>query len=74
MGLYIVRSLVESMGGHISVRSAKGKGATFTVAIPRTGRSKPRGGNVHGLPERLGEDSSIREFMRQIGVPNRRGA
>jgi EAL domain-containing protein (putative c-di-GMP-specific phosphodiesterase class I) len=73
MGLYIVRSLVEELGGHIGVRSAKGKGTTFTVALPRSARAavRPRGDAPIG---RLGEDSSIREFMRQIGVPNRRGA
>ncbi len=73
MGLNIVRSLVEAMGGHIGVRSAKGKGTTFTVAFPRSARDQLRGPSPNGR-QRLGEDSSIREFMRQIGVPNRRGA
>jgi diguanylate cyclase (GGDEF)-like protein/PAS domain S-box-containing protein len=74
MGLYIVRSLVESMGGHIGVKSAKGKGTTFTVALPRARRSVRRGTPGRPGPSPLGEDTSIREFMRQIGVPNRRGA
>jgi diguanylate cyclase (GGDEF)-like protein/PAS domain S-box-containing protein len=74
MGLYIVRSLVESMGGHIGVKSAKGKGTTFTVALPRARRAIRRPPVGPPGPASLGEDTSIREFMRQIGVPNRRGA
>jgi diguanylate cyclase (GGDEF)-like protein/PAS domain S-box-containing protein len=79
VGLYIVRSLVEAMGGHVAVRSAKGAGSTFTFALPRSAkeaqRAEQRAGR-HGasLPPGVGEDSSIREFMRQIGVPSRRGS
>ncbi|QEH37627.1 Sensor protein SrrB [Aquisphaera giovannonii] len=35
LGLYIVRSLVEAHGGSIGVRSEPGRGATFTVTLPR---------------------------------------
>jgi diguanylate cyclase (GGDEF)-like protein/PAS domain S-box-containing protein len=69
VGLYIVRSLVEAMGGHVAVRSAKGAGSTFTFALPRTAREAKRAGHRGALPPGMGEDSSIREFMRQIGVP-----
>ncbi|HYH47949.1 MAG TPA: EAL domain-containing protein [Acidimicrobiia bacterium] len=73
VGLYIVRSLVEAMGGHVAVRSAKGAGSTFTFALPRSASDAQRGAGQHGgLPPGVGEDSSIREFMRQIGVPTRR--
>jgi diguanylate cyclase (GGDEF)-like protein/PAS domain S-box-containing protein len=71
VGLYIVRSLVEAMGGHVAVRSAKGAGSTFTFALPRSAREAQRVGRAGSLPPGMGEDSSIREFMRQIGVPKR---
>jgi len=71
IGLYIVQSMVEAMGGTIAVESAKGAGSTFTVTlltsaavlsgIPRQGGAGPA----------VGESTSIREFMRQIGVPER---
>ncbi len=35
-GLWITREIVTQMGGSISVRSAVGKGATFTVELPKT--------------------------------------
>src|SRR5207249_2552036 len=33
LGLFIVRSLVEAQGGHVSATSELGKGSTFTVAF-----------------------------------------
>jgi EAL domain-containing protein (putative c-di-GMP-specific phosphodiesterase class I) len=42
VGLYIVRSLVEGMGGHVAVRSAKGAGSTFTFALPRSAKEAKR--------------------------------
>jgi diguanylate cyclase (GGDEF)-like protein/PAS domain S-box-containing protein len=72
IGLYIVRSLVEAMGGYVGVNTAIGKGSTFTFALPRSARAV----NRTGAPAKagVGEESSIREFMRQIGVPIRRGS
>jgi signal transduction histidine kinase len=34
LGLYIVRTIVEGMGGTVSVESGLGEGATFTVRLP----------------------------------------
>lgn len=34
MGLYISKEIIERHGGTISVKSAKGKGSTFAVALP----------------------------------------
>lgn len=34
LGLYIVRQLVERMGGQVSVHSHKGEGSCFTVRLP----------------------------------------
>ncbi|MEA5003976.1 MAG: sensor histidine kinase, partial [Christensenella sp.] len=34
LGLSIVRQIVESSGGSVSVKSEEGKGTTFTVLLP----------------------------------------
>jgi len=65
IGLYIVQSLVDAMHGRISVHSAPGEGSTFTVALRRADAVPPQQPRVEG------EATSIREFMRQIGVPER---
>lgn len=37
LGLYIVRQIVEALGGDVRVDSAPGAGATFTVELPQAG-------------------------------------
>ena len=65
IGLYIVRSLVEAMGGRITVESEKGVGTTFVIELRASV-------TLDDVPvERRGEATMIREFMRQIGVPER---
>ena len=64
IGLYIVHSLVEAMDGRITVSSTPGKGTGFTVEL--SAASAVPGPRESGQ----GESTSIREFMRQIGVPS----
>jgi signal transduction histidine kinase len=63
IGLYIVHSLVDAMGGRITVTSAPGSGTAFTL------RMLP----IRAIPEPR-EAGQIREFMRQIGVPSGTGS
>jgi PAS domain S-box-containing protein len=93
IGLYIVRSLVDAMGGRISVESALDEGTTFAVELLPAGTrqvslEEERNGGDEGEGEGdgdgdddhsertvrrgVGETTMIREFMRQIGVGDRR--
>jgi K+-sensing histidine kinase KdpD len=72
IGLYIVKSLVEGMGGSISVRSASGEGSTFSVSLSRA-RNGALPTSVQEERRGDGEGSMIQEFMRQLGVPQAGG-
>ncbi|HJV08884.1 MAG TPA: PAS domain-containing sensor histidine kinase, partial [Acidimicrobiales bacterium] len=54
IGLYIVSSLVDAMGGEITVETAVGRGSTFTVALPVMA-----GADEGDTPE----DSAIRDLV-----------
>lgn len=74
IGLYVVRSLVEAMGGHVAVVSAVGEGSTFTVGLARA--DVPPADDeeaVESARERGPEPSIIKEFMRQVGVASTLG-
>jgi PAS domain S-box-containing protein len=71
IGLYIVRSLVEAMGGSIAVRSTPGTGSTFSITLSEYHAVDVRGTRDGHDARDMGEATSIREFMRQIGVPER---
>jgi signal transduction histidine kinase len=43
LGLYITKSIVERMGGQITVKSEEGAGTTFTVTLPSTKRAQATG-------------------------------
>lgn len=37
LGLFIVRAIVEGLGGRVEVRSSEGEGTTFSVFLPHGG-------------------------------------
>jgi signal transduction histidine kinase len=41
LGLHIVRTVIEGLGGRLTVTSAPGAGSTFTVELPRDGAHGP---------------------------------
>jgi len=67
IGLYIVGSLVDGMGGRLETTSRLGRGTTMTVVLQARAQRAPVSDAVTGIEH--GEPSVIREFMRQIGVP-----
>lgn len=48
LGLYIVKTVAEYVGGHIAFTSEENKGSTFTVYLPRMGMLKKEAINDRG--------------------------
>ncbi len=79
IGLYIVASLAEGMGGGVDVRSTGGEGSTFGVFLRRAdvaaaADTEGSADGDEGEQAGVGERSMVREFMRQLGVPASSGA
>jgi signal transduction histidine kinase len=72
IGLYIVKSLVEAMRGDLAVASAPAQGTTFCVSLPRAGSPAAVGAHSARGGPGVGDPSIVREFMRQLGIPQRR--
>ena len=67
IGLYIVSSLVDAMGGRIAVETAVGRGSTFTVTLPEMVDHEPA-----DVPD--ADQPGIKDFMRQVGALSRGNA
>jgi signal transduction histidine kinase len=74
IGLYIVCSMVDAMGGTISVDTAVGRGSTFTVCLPEATTNGSDGDETDGAGGPGADQSGLRDFMRQIGVLSRGGS
>lgn len=53
LGLYLVRGLVEQLGGRISVKSEVGSGSTFTICLPKCADESP------GVAEEKNDDETV---------------
>ncbi len=49
LGLWIVKLLVEAMGGKVAVRSAVGTGSVFSAELPRQGQGHGAKGKGKGM-------------------------
>jgi len=75
IGLYIVSSMVEAMGGRISVDTAVGRGSTFTVSLPAVaeGSASTAAPEIEGVAPGvdLADQPAIKDIMRHLGVLTR---
>ena len=51
LGLSLVKHIIESHDGHISVESNPGRGTTFTILLPAIGRSQKEVSSVEGYEQ-----------------------
>jgi signal transduction histidine kinase len=75
LGLYIVRQMLENLGGTISVESTPQEGTTFTVEIPssrdRDNEKTSASVRLHGLLQ--GKQESESGHQKQMDRPTRQG-
>jgi signal transduction histidine kinase len=76
LGLAIVASLVEAMGGSVAARSAPGQGTTFSIRLPAlpgadANATPPAPGGAGGDPGEVGEHSGT---VTDLKVSGTRGA
>ncbi len=74
LGLSTVYGMVEQSGGHITVESAPGEGASFTVYLPRYSGPEPAVGTVHQRMPQVGtetlllveDEAAVRSSVRRL--------
>jgi signal transduction histidine kinase len=59
IGLYIVKTFTELLGGEVTVDGAPGKGTTFTVRIPFVIYATSKGDQKEETPERASQEQNI---------------
>jgi len=75
LGLSMVWGIVKQSGGHVSVSSTVGMGATFRILLPRSAAPLPTSPAVAVKPEPLGgtetimlveDDAAVRSLVRKV--------
>jgi len=59
LGLYVVKSLLDYVGGSISFASREGRGTTFTVLLPLEGMQKRAGSKNIDTPGEIGSSTAL---------------